>query len=180
MQIVPDYAGVVEVVPMEAHLAPERLGCRYYMDDIPVHTHHHRLRAECIDTGCLPSPVENLERLSYWEFEPDILVAVQLHRNLKAVHLWARLADLFYPTRTTDTEADVPHPLHSVNFADWIVIPFQILVGSCFAPRVRYIVSLGNYVLNIPELHNTSTCQPLTSTPHACHPERSVASSPLD
>jgi len=134
MQIVPDYAGVVEAVPMEAQPAPERFGCRYYKDDIPVHTHHHPLQAECIDTDCLPSPVVNLERLSYGEFEPDILGALQLHRNLKAVRLWARLPDLFYPTRNTDTEAGVSHPLHSRSFVGWLVIPFQILAGSYLLP----------------------------------------------
>jgi hypothetical protein len=176
MQIVWDYAGVAVVVPMVVRPALDLFGhhCKRHLDDILARKHHRRPRAECIDTGCLPSPVENLERLSNWQFEHDILVALRLHRNWKAVHLWARLQDLFYPTRNMDTEAGVSHPPHSVSFVDWIVIPFQILAGSCFAPWVRYIASLDNYELNIPELHNTlmrhSVTPRLLSNPPQCHP----------
>jgi len=106
----------------------------HYKDGILVRKHHHRPRAECIGTGCLPALVEVLERFSHSEFVPANPVALQVHRNWKAAHLWELLSDLFYPTRNTDTEADVSHPPHSRNFADWIVIPFQILVGSYLLP----------------------------------------------
>src|SRR6266487_1597102 len=136
MRIVLDYASVAVVVPMVAHLVLNLFGscCRHYKDGILVHKHHHRPRAECIGAGPLPALVGVLERFSHSEFVPDNLGALQLHRNWKAAHLLERLPDLFYPTTSTDTEADVSHPPHSRNFADWIVIPFQILAGSYLLP----------------------------------------------
>src|SRR6266487_4866603 len=136
MQIERDHADVVVVVPMVAHLILDLFGscCRYYKDGILVHKHHHRPWAECIGAGPLPALVEVLECFSHSEFVPDNLVALQLHRNWKAAHLWERLPDLFYLTTSTDTEADVSHPPHSRNFAGWIVIPFQILAGSYLLP----------------------------------------------
>ena len=55
MRIVPDRVGVAVDVPMVAHPVLDCLDT--YMDDIPVRTHHHRLRAECIGTGALSAPV---------------------------------------------------------------------------------------------------------------------------
>src|SRR5436309_1454507 len=82
--------------PMEPNPVLDRFDT--YTGDIPVRTHHHRLPVEWIDTGGLTAPVA-LERLKYLEFVPDILVALLLHRNWMAVHLWVRLPYLCYPTR---------------------------------------------------------------------------------
>src|SRR6266480_2912132 len=132
MQSVPDCLSAFVAVPMVAHPVLDRFDT--YTGDIPVRTHHHRLPVECIGTGGLTAPVA-LERLKYLEFVPDILVALLLHRNWMAVHLWVRLPYLCYLTRNTDTEAGVSLPLHSKSFAGWIVIPFQILAGSYLLPE---------------------------------------------
>ena len=89
MRIVQDHARVVVVVPMVAHLVLDLFGscCWHYKDGILVHKHHHRPQAECIGTGCLPELAVNLERFLHAEFVPDILVALQLHRNWKVAHL---------------------------------------------------------------------------------------------
>src|SRR5215471_6186100 len=118
MRIVRGSAGGVVVAPMVARLVLDHFAscCRHYKDDILVHKHHHRPRVECIGTGCLPALFEMLERFSHSEFVPGTPVALQLHRNWKAAHLWERPPNLFYPTRSTDTGAAVSHPPHSRNF----------------------------------------------------------------
>src|SRR6266853_150239 len=155
MQIVRDHVGVAEVAPMVVRPALDRF-VLYYTDDILVRKHHHRLQAQCIRSGCLPELATNPKRLQYSEFVPDILVALQLHRNWRGAHLWELYPDLFCLTRSRDTAAGVSHPPRSRNFAGWIVIPYQILAGSCIAPWVRYNVLSSNYVINILELHPTT------------------------
>lgn len=136
MRIVQDYAGVAAVAPMVVHPVLDSfvLYCEHYMDDNLARKHHHLLRARCIRTGYLPELATNLEHLQYSEFVPDSPVALQLHRNWMEAHLWALSPDLFCPTRNRDTAAGVSLPPRLKSFAGWIVIPFQILAGSCIAP----------------------------------------------
>src|SRR5271157_4118676 len=133
MRIVLDHAGVAVGVPRVVRPVPERFvqHCMHYMDDSPARKHPHPLRVRCIRTGLLCSIVLNLERLHCSKFVPDILVASQLRRNWRAVHLSELPLDSFYRTRSRGTVDAVFHRLHLTNFADWIVIPVQILAGSC-------------------------------------------------